>query len=136
LRSSIGWISPPTWSSSSFKLNSFGGIPYATLPGHSLAAIGRKLACALRHEEDGVDSAGFACIDYLAIKLRIPPWQLLACSLFNYDHTKKMHRFELCIQGSPGRGVLWPINSDDVPRTRGTLVHIRAVSKHTIELGY
>jgi hypothetical protein len=136
IQSCLGWQCPPLWSSSSYSLSSFAGVAYSTLPGHQLAALGRRLCEALRHREAGLDAAGFADFDYIVCTTKIPAWQVMAVALFNWDSHQKMHRFDLHVEGTPNRGTLWPLASPDIPKERGTSIHIRATRKHTVQLGY
>jgi hypothetical protein len=106
------------------------------LPGHLLSSLGKKLCGALRHQEQGLDAAGFAPIDEVSLRTKIPVWQVLAVGLFNYDFKERMYRFEIHVSGLPGRGQLWRLDSPDMPLERGTAVHIRATRKHSIALGY
>jgi hypothetical protein len=136
VQSCMGWLYPPHWSGNSFTLSSYAGVPFSTLAGQQMAKVGKQLCEALRHQEEGLDAAGYADFDFLVCWVRRPAWEVLACALWNWDHRRKMYRFEMHIEGIPTRHTLWPLSSPDMPRERGTKIFVRATRKHTVQLGY
>jgi hypothetical protein len=135
VQSCLGWPPPPYWRSDVHTLSSLGEIAYTMLPGKQLAHCGRLLLKILRHTEIS-DAVAFCEIEVLARKAGMPLYQVLSTALFNFDVVDKVFRFEIHFEGGLARHrALWQMASGNAPRHRSVSCHVRARSKHTIDVG-